>query len=216
MFSLVSLGHYRVRDFDDPVELFQVAEPDLPTEFPPLRVLPADRHNIVPPPTSIVGRDADLETLSALLDRSRLITVVGPGGLGKTRLVMEYGLRSAKRWEHGVWFVDLASIFDPGLIASTFAEAVGAVVENAGDAWVAALQHLSERRTLVIMDNCEHLKTDVGRRIDQLLRACAGVKVLATSREPIGLRSERVCATRATRRRRQRSQPLLRSSRPLR
>ena len=190
--TLATLGRYRVRDFDDPVELFQVVAPDLPAEFPPLRVLPADRHNLVGAPTTIVGRDDDLRALTDLVAASRLVSVVGPGGLGKTRLVTEYGIRCATDWDHGVWFVDLAPLSDPALVARTVADAVAAPEHAERDALATVLEHLRDRRALVIMDNCEHLTVGVARLVDELLRACPGVQVVATSREPLGLRGERI------------------------
>ncbi len=190
--TLVPLGRYRVRDFDDPVELFQVAAPDVPAQFPPLRVLPADRHNLVGAPTTIVGRADDLRALADLVAGSRLVSVVGPGGLGKTRLVTEYGIRCATDWEHGVWFVDLAPIRDPALVARTVADAVAAPESVDRDVLATVLHHLRDRRALLIMDNCEHLTVGVARHVDDLLRACPGVQVVATSREPLGLRGERI------------------------
>ena len=146
--TLATLGRYRVRDFDDPVELFQVAAPDLPAEFPPLRVLPADRHNLVGATTTIVGRDDDLGALADLVAASRLVSVVGPGGLGKTRLVTEYGIRCATEWDHGVWFVDLAPLSDPALVARTVADAVAAPEQAERDAQATVLEHLRDRRAV--------------------------------------------------------------------
>ncbi len=189
---LTTLGRYRVRDFDEPVELFQVTGPHLPDGFPPLRVLPADRHNLVRAPTTIVGRDEDLGALADLVAAARLVSVVGPGGLGKTRLVTEFGLRSAMAWEHGIWFVDLAPLSDAALIARTVADAVAAPATEDGDAQATVLEHLRERHALLILDNCEHLTVGVARLVDELLRACPRVQVVTTSREPVGLRGERI------------------------
>ena len=119
--SFASLGRFRVRDFDDAVELFQATGRGLPDRFPPLRVLPAERHNLVAPATTLVGRDHDLAVLAEQLGSSRLVSVVGPGGIGKTRVVTEYGLRHASSWMDGVWFVDLAPVADEALVPHVFA-----------------------------------------------------------------------------------------------
>jgi hypothetical protein len=190
--ELVSLGRYRVRDFDDPVEVFEVRGPDLPSGFPPLRVLPADRHNLVAPLGALAGRSDELANLGNLLSAARLVSVIGPGGLGKTRLVVEYGLRHAGGWEHGAWFVDLAPLREPALIPQAVAEGVGVRPADGQTVWEAVLELLERRHALVMMDNCEHLTASIARYVEELLGACPSVKVIATSREPLGLRSERV------------------------
>jgi predicted ATPase/class 3 adenylate cyclase len=190
--AVTSLGLYRVRDFDEPVELFQITGIGLSSDFPPLRVLPAERHNLVPLPTTIVGRDREIARLIELVETSRLVSVVGPGGLGKTRLVTEYGLRRAEDWEHGVWFVDLAPIDDPARLPVALAAAVGAPTTEAQDPRAGVFEFLRDRRALLIADNCEHLTASVARLVDQLLGECPAIHVLATSREPLGLEAERV------------------------
>jgi predicted ATPase/class 3 adenylate cyclase len=190
--GLRSLGHFRVRDFDDPVELFQVAGDGLDEEFPPLRVLPADRHNLVTRVTSLLGRDDDLAELAERVEGARVVSVVGPGGLGKTRLVVEYGLAHAAEFEHGIWFAGLSAVTEPSAIPQVIADAVGTPVARDTDTWTAVLDHLRDRVTVVILDNCEHLVDEVARRVDQLVRACPQVRVVATSRQPLGLIGEHV------------------------
>jgi predicted ATPase/class 3 adenylate cyclase len=190
--GLVSMGRYRVRDFDEPVELFLVDAAGVAMAETALRVLPADCHNLARPLTGLIGRDSELDELAELLREHRLLSVVGAGGLGKTRLVIEYGLAHAQEWEHGAWFVDLARISDPAGLAGLVAEAVGAPIERDREVWPAVIDHLRDRETAVLMDNCEHLGGEVTVRVDSLLRACPRVRVLATSREPLGLRGERV------------------------
>ncbi len=190
--GLRSLGRYRVRDFDGATELFQVVGSGLGEGFPPLRVLPADGHNLVTPVTSLVGREEDLVELARLIEGGRMVTVVGPGGLGKTRLVVEHGLERADGWEHGVWFVDLAKINDPAAIPQAVAEATAAPVAPDDDVWTAVLEHLRDRHALLVFDNCEHVTIAAATLVESLLRGCPKVQIVATSREPLGLRAERV------------------------
>ena len=114
--ALTPVGQYRVRDFERPVQLFQLSGPGLPAEFPAVRAVPADGHNLVPPPTSFLGRDDEVREIGADLEPGVLVTLAGPGGVGKTRLATEIGLRVADDWPDGVWLVDLAPIDDPALI----------------------------------------------------------------------------------------------------
>jgi predicted ATPase/class 3 adenylate cyclase len=190
--TLRSLGRYRVRDFDEPLELFQPVAPGLPDTFPPLRALPADRHNLMAPLTSLVGRATELKELAELVAAHRFVTVVGTGGLGKTRLAIEYGLAHAEDWEGGVWMADLSGVADGAAVPQAIAAAVGAPVASESNIWTAVLGHLRGRELVLVLDNCEHLATEVALRVQALLRACPGVRVLATSRAPIGLQSERI------------------------
>ena len=193
--ELRTLGRFRVRDFDEPVVLLQVIGPGLPATFPPLRVLPAEGHNLVVPPNELLGRVADLDELSALVGAVRLVSLVGTGGVGKTRLATEFGLRHAPEWKDGVWLVDLTGIAEGELIPEVIANALGAKLDGDAQPWDAVLEHLRERHSLLIVDNCEHLRVDVAKRVHALLGACPEVCVLATTREPLGLRGERVVHT---------------------
>ncbi len=186
------LGRFRVRDFDEPVELHAATGPGVgPVRAPP-RVRPADGHNLVRPITTLVGRRDDVDRLRELVGPGRVTTVVGPGGVGKTRLASETALDIASEWEDGAWFVDLAPVGDPALIGEAIGAAVGAPTAPGAERWPEVLEHLAERRLLVLLDNCEHLGDACARAVGDLLSACPGVGVLATSRGPLGLRGEQV------------------------
>jgi predicted ATPase len=189
---LCSLGRFRVRDFDDPVELFRAEGDGAPGNTAPLRVPPADQHNLIPIATSLVGRVEDLDELAALVATHPLVSIVGPGGIGKTRLAIEYGLAHAADWDDGVWFVDLGRVADGIAILLAIAEAIAAPVGSNDDVRSCILDHLAARRIVVIVDNCEHVLAPAARLLDQLVRAGSDVHVLATSREPLGLRAERI------------------------
>ena len=182
--TLVPLGRYRVRDFDAPVRLFQLAGQGLPTDFPSVRATPADGHNLVSPPTSFHGREEEVDLVIARLGSGRLVTLAGPGGVGKTRMATEIGLRVADAWPDGAWLVDLAPIEDPGLIASAVAAALG-VPGRGDDRWTEVLDHLAERQALLILDNCEGLRADCGRLVEDLLSHCPACGAMATSRAPL-------------------------------
>lgn len=185
-----SVGRYRVRDFDRPVELFQLVADDLPRSFPPVRAMPADRHNLTPPATSLVGREADLAALDRAVGGSRLVTVVGPGGVGKTRLVTEYGVRVADRWPGGVWLVDAAVAHDTVLLRRALVDTLGPVVGAEDGDWDTLLDRLRTVAVLLVLDGCESHAPIASRVAQDVLATCPPLQVVATSREPLRLPGE--------------------------
>jgi predicted ATPase/DNA-binding SARP family transcriptional activator len=190
--GLRPVGRYRLRDFDAPVRLCCLSGPGLGTDFPAVRAMPVDGHNLASPPTSLVGREVDLADMQARLGAGRLLTLTGPGGVGKSRLALAAGLATAPQWDDGVWLVDASSMQDARLVGAAVAEVVGVAAGTGVDAWQAALDHLSGRPTLLLLDNCEHLAPDLSPMVTELLAKCPEVGVLATSREPLGIARESV------------------------
>ncbi|HEX9549104.1 MAG TPA: adenylate/guanylate cyclase domain-containing protein, partial [Acidimicrobiales bacterium] len=189
--AIVPLGRYRIRDFDEPVRLFELSWAGVDTGTHSVRAIPADGHNLITPSTPLIGRADEVTELAPLLQPGELVTLTGPGGVGKTRLAGEIGRLVASRWQDGVWMVDLAPVHDSSLIGS----AVGAAVDaptRAGDRWADVLDHLHESTALVLLDNCEHLRDACAVAVEQLLATCTRCGVLATSREPLGLSQELV------------------------
>src|SRR5262245_23201474 len=140
--------------------------------------------------TSFIGREREIAEIERLLGTTRLLTLTGTGGCGKTRLALEVAARVLPGYEHGVWLVELAALSDPGLVPQAVASALG-VREAPGRAIEETLVgYLRERSLLLILDNCEHLVDACARLADALLRACPGLRVLATSREALGIGGE--------------------------
>ena len=190
--TLVPLGRYRVRDFDGPVQLHSVLAAGMPEVDRAPRVRPAEGHNIVRPTTVLVGREAEVASIVARLRPGALATVVGPGGVGKTRLAVEAAMCAVPDWPDGVWFVDLTSVVSADDAPSAVALAVGASIAPGEDVWREVLTHLENRLALVVLDNCEHVAEGVASLVHDLLVHCPGVGVLATSRTPLGLVEEHV------------------------
>jgi predicted ATPase/DNA-binding SARP family transcriptional activator len=151
---------------------------------------PLARHNLPAPLTSFVGREQDLAALERLLGEARLVTLSGTGGTGKTRLALEAGALATDRFGDGVWLAELAGIADPGLVAAQVMGALG--VRQQGDVPVleALIYRLRSAELLLILDNCEHLLDACAQLAGALLRAARGLRVLATSREPLGIPGE--------------------------
>ena len=151
-----------------------------------------ERHGLPARLTSLVGREEELAALGRLLGRTRLVTLTGPGGVGKTRLAVELADGAAERFPDGVWLADLAALTDAELVASRLMETLG--VRQTGDLPVieALRYRLRSAELLLVLDNCEHLLDPCARLAGELLGSCAGLRVLATSREPLGVAGEAV------------------------
>ncbi len=188
--TLSSLGTHRLKDLRDPEEIFQVSAKGLPGEFPPIKALDSYRHNLPIQLSSFIGRDTEVKELVGLVPGSRLLTLTGPGGCGKTRLALQVAGELVDRFSDGAWFVDLAPISDPYLLPLEIAAVFGVkeeVAENLPDLIAEAVGH---RPRLLILDNCEHLVAACAALVARLLRSCEGLRVLATSREALGLGGE--------------------------
>lgn len=144
--------------------------------------------------SSFVGRQADIAEVKRSMEASRLLTLTGPGGVGKTRLAIQSGHRARRAFPDGVWMVDLAAIADGSRIAETIAAAVGLKDHSARSVTEQLTQFLRSRRLLIILDNCEHVILDCGRLVEPLLEQAPQLHVLATSRQPLSIAGERVLA----------------------
>ncbi|MDF6021490.1 BTAD domain-containing putative transcriptional regulator [Streptomyces sp. JH34] len=178
---------------------------DRPAPAPAPAALPARQGNLRARLTSFVGRESDLADLGEELPRARLITLLGPGGAGKTRLSQEAAERASAAWPDGVWLAELAPVDDPEAVPEAVLTALGgretvmrgagaeelrAAERGAGEPLARLTEHCSGRRMLLLLDNCEHLVEAAAALADHLLARCPGLTVLATSREPLGVPGE--------------------------
>jgi predicted ATPase/class 3 adenylate cyclase/DNA-binding NarL/FixJ family response regulator len=188
---LTDLGSHTVRDLPRPEHVVQLCHPDLHNEFPPLRTSDVGVAQHLPVQlTSFVGREAQMADVRRLLGDDRLVTLTGAGGIGKTRLAVQVATQIAAEFGDGVWYVDLAPITDPALVAVTAARALGLPDQPGRSTTDTLLRFIGNQHMLMVMDNCEHLLDATAALTTALLGACPRLTVLATSREPIGVPSE--------------------------
>lgn len=184
------LGEHRLKDLPRPERLYQLQIPGLPQDFPQIRSLDTRRGNLPEPLTSFVGRREELAEIPKILAETRLLTLTGPGGSGKTRLSIQAGSALEDSFEDGTFFVPLAPIEEPELVVPTIAEVLG-VEEDPGRPAIETLtEYLADREILLVLDNFEQVIPAAGS-VGEILKATSRVKVLATSREPLHLVGER-------------------------
>jgi len=187
---LVDLGEHRIRDLARPERVYQLAGGDLPSEFPALVTLDEIPNNLPTLATSFVGRDQELAEVEKLARGSRLVTVTGVGGAGKTRLALQVAASMITEFPGGTWLVELAAVTDPELVVSATAGALG-VAEQPGHPLIDSLvEHLADSNALLVIDNCEHVISASASLVDAILTGTAGVSVIATSRELLGIGGE--------------------------
>ncbi len=190
--TLRDLGEHHLKGLARPERLTQACAPGLQSTFPPLSSGPKAQNNLPASLTSFVGREPELRALQQRLtdEQTRLITLTGPGGTGKTRLALQAASGVFEHFPDGVWMVELAPLADPALIPQTLATALG-VNEPGGRGFTRALiDHVGTKRMLLIFDNCEHLVEAAAGLASQLLQSCPRLHILATSREILGAMGE--------------------------
>jgi predicted ATPase/class 3 adenylate cyclase len=192
--SVRDLGQHRLKDLSRPERLFQLVIDGAPNEFPPLRSLESTPNNLPTQLTSFVGRERDVEEGKKLLQHTRLLTITGPGGMGKTRLSLQIAADLIGVFEDGVYFVPLSAVRDPELIASAIAQSVGIQVSGNRLPVDAVNEYLSDRNVLLVLDNLEQLLPDGAPVIAQLLQASPQLKVVTSSRAALKVYGEQELA----------------------
>jgi predicted ATPase/class 3 adenylate cyclase len=183
--ELLDLGSIRLRDLAQPERVFQVAHPALRRSFPALRSLVVTPNNLPQQVTSFIGRDGQMAEIKAMLSNSRLLTLLGMGGLGKTRLSLQVAADVIDDYPDGVWFVELAPLADGQRVALAVASVLGVKEEPGHPVQDALAKYVEDRNLLLVLDNCEHLLDACAALVSSLLQAGPRLKVLATSREPL-------------------------------
>ena len=176
------LGEHHLRDITEPERIYQLTHPDLPREFGPITASDRQRDNLPAQMTSFIGRGDELARAREMLSRTRILTLTGPGGAGKTRLALRIADELAGSFADGAWLVELAALTDPGLVP----QQVAAALRRPG----LELGMLGDQRLLLVLDNCEHLIESCAELVTSIVSACAGIAVLSTSREPLQVPGE--------------------------
>jgi len=190
--ELVTLGEHRLRDLGRPEVLYQLAHRDLARVFPPLRTLDSYPGNLPLPVSSFIGRHLELRRVVKALHEARVVTLTGVGGVGKTRLAQRAAAEELPRFREGAWLVELAPIRDLDQVADAVAALFGVTARAGMSMQESLIDFLHSKQLLLVVDNCEHLLDAAAELVEALERACAGLVVLATSREGLALEGERV------------------------
>ena len=190
--GLVDLGRVELRDLPGPEHVWQVTAPGLAVEFPALRHGPLTAGNLPAEASKLIGRTAEIEQVRADLGEARLVVLTGAGGVGKTRLAMAVAEAAGEAFSAGVWMVELAAGRDPADVDPLVAAALRFVPRAGLSARASIIDGIGDRELLLLLDNCEHLLDAAADFAQDALRRCPQLRILATSREPLGVDGERV------------------------
>jgi predicted ATPase len=188
--GLKDMGKHSFKDVPQPGSVFQVIAPGLPADFPSLRTVDTHPNNLPIQLTSFVGREKELADVKKLLQNAHMLTLIGPGGTGKTRLSIQAASEMLDHYPDGLWLVELAPILDPLLVPRTTAIAIGLRAEQQRPVIDMLCDALREKKMLLILDNCEHLVDACAHLADRILHAGQNVRILASSREALGIGGE--------------------------
>ena len=190
--SLRDLGEHRLKDLSRPEYVYQLVAPDLASEFPALRSLESMANNLPLQMTSFVGREREVAEIAELLGTHRLVTLVGSGGIGKTRTSLQVAANLLDGSGNGVWFIELAPLASGGYIPAAIAQVLGLSLPPQGDELAHLVKTLKSWHALLVFDNCEHLIDASAKSIAALLGGCPKISVLASSRQGIGVAGEAI------------------------
>ena len=188
--QFIDMGERCLKDVVRPEHLYQLVVPDLPSEFAPLNTLESFNHNLPAQLTSFIGREKEMDDIKNLIAAQRIVTLIGSGGAGKTRLSLRVGAESLGQFPNGVWFVELAPVTNPALVPQTLLSIFNLREDSHRTALEVLINSLRPKTVLLILDNCEHLIEACAQISEVLLRACPNLKILASSREPLGIAGE--------------------------
>src|ERR1700730_1973611 len=195
--DLLDLGPHRLRDLPTPVGVFQVRAAGLRTDFPPLRAVDTSHGNLRAAVPTFIGRQSEVAEIETAVRAHRLVTLTGVGGVGKTRLASEVAARLADEFSDGAWVFEFATRSEPAAVPDAVAAVLG-ITQHPGktisDSVAAALEG---RVRLLVIDNCEHVLDAAGDLIEAILAHSATVRILATSREGLGVPDEQVSPVRS-------------------
>jgi len=189
--SFRDLGERRLKDVIQPIRLYQINCTGLREDFPPLKTLDARPNNLPVQLTGFIGREDSLKIIKELLEKTRLLTLLGPGGGGKTRLAMQVGADMIDDFANGVFIAELAPVTDPDFIPDTLLNSFGIKEEARKTDEATLTDHLKNKELLLILDNCEHLIYECAVITEKLLSSCPKLRIITTSRESLNCSGER-------------------------
>lgn len=188
--SFRDLGERKLKDLIQPLKLFQIVSPGIREEFPLLKTLDVRPNNLPTQLTSFVGRESEMTNIKQLLRHTRLLTLTGSGGTGKTRLALQVTADMIDEFENGVWYIELDNLHEPKLLPNVIMQILGVNEQPRQNADVTLSDYLKDRELLMILDNCEHIINASSKLAEELLKKCPQLKILATSREPLKCHGE--------------------------
>lgn len=190
--SFRHLGERRLKDVIQPIKLYQIISPGLREDFPPLKTLDSRPNNLPVQLTDFIGCEESIKSVKHLLNQTRLLTLLGSGGVGKTRLAMQVGADMIDDFANGVFIAELAPVTDPDFILQTLMNSFGMKDERGKTAEVILTDHIKDKELLLILDNCEHLIKKCALTVEMLLSNCAKLKIITTSREFLNCSGEKI------------------------
>lgn len=188
--TLRDMDEHRLKGLPDSERLWQIVAPDLQQDFPPLQSLKEIPNNLPVQLTSFIGREKEVEQIKQLLEKNRLVTLTGSGGVGKTRLSIQVASELLNEFPNGAWLVELAPITDPSLVVLTVCAALDVTPQGNTPALNVLTEYLKPKKTLLVVDNCEHLIDACAHLCDSVLHVCPHVRILTSSREALGIDGE--------------------------